>query len=106
MLKASVRGVYGVLGPARRRFISHSLSERSSETGESFICISSTSTREAARWEAVGISDQTPSKKLQKNVALETSTLDKSSRVADLEGWEGTYAMTTVTANVPLAIKQ
>jgi hypothetical protein len=61
------------MGPARRPFISHSLSERSSDTGESFICISSTSTFAAARWEAVGIRDQIPRSKLRKNVVLETN---------------------------------
>lgn len=69
--------MYGVLGTfvVRRPFISHSLSEMLSETGESFICISSTSIRFAARWEAVGMRDQTPRRKLKKNVPLINPTL-------------------------------
>jgi hypothetical protein len=51
VLKARVLGVYGVLDivVVRRPFISHSLSEALSETGESFICISSTLILFAAR---------------------------------------------------------
>lgn len=54
VLKASVRGVYGVFGTA---FISHSLFERppTEDTGEGFICMSSTSIFEAARSLAGGM---------------------------------------------------
>ncbi len=101
MLKARVRGVYGVLDTVVDRRPFNSLL---SEMGESFICISSTSIVPAARWEAVGMRDHTPRRKLAKKVDLHEPRL--APYCLGLGGARGTYAMTTVTANVPLAIKQ
>jgi hypothetical protein len=73
VLNAKVRGVYGCAGVAltvgRTRFISHSRSELS-DKGECLVCMSSMPIFDAARWDAVGIRDQMPRRRLRKNVAL------------------------------------
>lgn len=86
VLNANVLGVYGVFGIALVTvFISHSLSERlSEETGECFICMSSTSILFAARSPLDGIKEYIPSTVLRRKMTI----------------------MMTVVANVPLAMRQ
>jgi len=50
-----VYGCAGVAWTVGTRFISHSLSEVLSESGECLDCMSSIAILEAARWAAVGI---------------------------------------------------
>jgi hypothetical protein len=79
------------------------------ETGESRSCMSSTSTLFAARSAAVGIIDQTPRRKLKKKVALQTDLCQLGSKrnVKWEKGRGGkTYAMSTVAAKVPFAMRQ